>query len=48
MVISRKETINAKMVNIMKKIIDIISFVIMVALGRLWIEYDQDILPGAL
>jgi hypothetical protein len=48
MVISRKETINAKMVNIMKKIIDIISFVIMVALGRLWIEYDQDILPGAI
>ena len=25
-----------------------ISFVIMVALGRLWIEYDQDVLPGAL
>jgi hypothetical protein len=35
MVISRRETINAKMANKMKKYIDVISFVMMVALGRL-------------
>jgi hypothetical protein len=32
----------------MKKTINVISFVIKIALGRLWIDYDQDILPGAL
>ena len=32
----------------MKKVTNILSFVIMVTLGRLWIDYDQDVLPGAM
>jgi hypothetical protein len=31
----------------MKKALNVISFVVMVALGRLWIEFDQDLLPHA-
>jgi hypothetical protein len=33
---------------ILKNATNVVSFVIVIALGRLWVEYDQDILPGAL
>jgi hypothetical protein len=32
----------------MKMILNIISFIVMILLGRLWIEYDQNILPKQL
>lgn len=32
----------------MKKVINVVSFFIMIALARIWIKYDQDFLPAAL
>jgi len=32
----------------MKMIINVGSFIVMIALGRLWIEYDQNLLPKQL
>jgi hypothetical protein len=32
----------------MKKIINVVTFIVMIVLGRLWIAYDQDFLPSHL